>query len=72
LNNLDDEEKELDEKRKKLTEIKDILFAVIEEIDEAIGYESGKEKQEEENNLNYYKGSRSRAGQYTRMDRPGR
>jgi hypothetical protein len=37
FNNLDDEEKEIDEKTKnKLIEIKDILFDVIEEIDEAI------------------------------------
>jgi hypothetical protein len=50
FNNLDDEEKELDEKTKnKLIEIKDILFDVIEEIDEAIGYESDKEEDEAEN-----------------------
>ncbi len=51
--NLDDEEKELDEKTKnKLIEIKDILFDVIEEIDEAIGYDSTyeSEKEEEEEN----------------------
>ena len=48
FNNLDDEEKELDEKTKnKLIEIKDILFD--EEIDEAIGYESDKEEDEAEN-----------------------
>ncbi len=36
FDNLDDEEKELDEKTKyKLIEIKDILFDGIEEIDEA-------------------------------------
>ncbi len=45
FNYLDDEEKELDEKTKnKLIEIKDILFDVIEEIDEAIGNESDKEE----------------------------
>ena len=50
FNNLDDEGKELDEKTKnKLVEIKDILFDMIEEIDEAIGYESEKEEGEEEN-----------------------
>ena len=32
-----------------LIEIKDILFDVIEEIDEAIGYESDKEEDEAEN-----------------------
>ncbi len=54
LNNLDDKEKESDEKTKtKLIEIKDISFDVIEEIDEAIGYESDKEEDEAEN-LNYY------------------
>jgi hypothetical protein len=43
-------EKELDEKTTtKLLEIKDILFDVIEEIDEAIGYESEKEDEEENN-----------------------
>jgi hypothetical protein len=48
FNNLDDENKELDEKTKnKLIEIKDILFDVIEEIDEAIGYGSEKEEEEE-------------------------
>ena len=48
FNNLDDDEKELDEKTKnKLTEIKDILFDVIEEIDEAIGYQSDNEEEEE-------------------------
>jgi len=50
FNNLDDDEKELDEKTKnKLIEIKDVLFDVIEEIDEAIGYESDKEEDEAEN-----------------------
>jgi hypothetical protein len=51
FNNLDDEEKELDEKTKNkfLIEIKDILFDVIEEIDEAIGYESDNEEDEAEN-----------------------
>ncbi len=48
FNNLDDDEKELDEKTKnKLIEIKDILFDVIEEIDEAIGYQSDNEEEEE-------------------------
>ena len=50
FNNLEDDEKELDEKTKnKLIEIKDVLFDVIEEIDEAIGYESEKEEEEEKN-----------------------
>ena len=50
FNNLEDNEKELDEKTKnKLIEIKDVLFDVIEEIDEAIGYESEKEEEEEKN-----------------------
>jgi hypothetical protein len=50
FNNLDDEEKEIDEKTKnKLIEIKDILFDVIEEIDEAIGYQSDNEEEEKEN-----------------------
>ena len=50
FNNLDDDNKELDEKTKnKLIEIKDILFDVIEEIDEAIGYQSDNEEEEEEN-----------------------
>ena len=49
FNNLDDEEKEIDEKTKnKLIEMKDILFDVIEEIDEAIGYQSGSEEEEKE------------------------
>ena len=47
FNNLDDEQKELDEKTKnKLIEYKDILFDVIEEIDEAIGYQSDNEEEE--------------------------
>lgn len=47
FNNLDDDEKELDEKTKnKLIEYKDILFDVIEEIDEAIGYQSDNEEEE--------------------------
>jgi len=50
FNNLDDEQKELDEKTKnKLREYKDILFDVIEEIDEAIGYQSDNEEEEKEN-----------------------
>jgi hypothetical protein len=50
FNDIGDVEKELDEKPKnKLIEIKDILFDVIEEIDEGIGYESDKEKEEAEN-----------------------
>lgn len=50
FNNLDNEEKELDEKTKnKLIEYKDILFDVIEEIDEAIGYQSDNEEEEKEN-----------------------
>ncbi len=50
FNNLDDENKELDEKTKnKLIEIKDFFFDLIEEIDEAIGYESEKEEEEENN-----------------------
>ena len=50
FNNLDDDNKELDEKTKnKLIEIKDILFDVIEEIDEAIGYQSESEEEEKEN-----------------------
>lgn len=50
FNNLDDEQKELDEKTKnKLIEYKDILFDVIEEIDEAIGYQSDDEEEEKEN-----------------------
>ena len=50
FNNLDDDNKEVDEKTKnKLIELKDILFDVIEEIDEAIGYESDKEEDEAEN-----------------------
>ena len=50
FNNLDDDKKELDEKTKnKLLEIKDNLFDVIEEIDEAIGYQSDNEEEEEEN-----------------------
>ena len=48
FNNLDDDEKELDEKTKnKLIEYKDILFDVIEEIDEAIGYQSDNEEEED-------------------------
>lgn len=48
FNNLDDENKELDEKTKnKLIEYKDILFDVIEEIDEAIGYQSDNEEEKE-------------------------
>ena len=48
INNLDDDNKELDEKTKnKLIEYKDILFDVIEEIDEAIGYQSDNEEEEE-------------------------
>ena len=48
FNNLDDDNKELDEKTKnKLIEYKDILFDVIEEIDEAIGYQSDNEEEEE-------------------------
>jgi len=48
FNNLDDDNKELDEKTKnKLIEMKDILFDVIEEIDEAIGYQSDNEEEEE-------------------------
>ncbi len=51
FNNLDNEEKELDEKTKnKLIEFKDILFDVIEEIDEAIGYQSDDEEEEEKEN----------------------
>jgi hypothetical protein len=51
---LDNDETELDEKTKsKLLEIKDILFDVIEDIDEAIGYESEKEKEEENKLINY-------------------
>ena len=49
--------KELDEKTKnKLLEIKDNLFDVIEEIDEAIGYQSDneEEEEEEEEEENYY------------------
>jgi hypothetical protein len=47
FNNLDDDNKELDEKTKnKLIEMKDILFDVIEEIDEAIGYQSDNEEEE--------------------------
>ena len=47
FNNLEDNEKELDEKTKnKLIEIKDVLFDVIEEIDEAIGYQSDNEEEE--------------------------
>ena len=47
FNNLDDDNKELDEKTiDKLKEIKDILFDVIEEIDEAIGYQSDSEEEE--------------------------
>jgi len=50
FNNLDDDNKELDEKTKnKLIEYKDILFDVIEEIDEAIGYQSDNEEEEKEN-----------------------
>lgn len=50
FNNLDDEQKESDEKTKnKLIEYKDILFDVIEEIDEAIGYQSDDEEEEKEN-----------------------
>lgn len=50
FNNLDDENKELDKKTiEKLIEIKDVLFDVIEEIDEAIGYQSNSEEEEEEN-----------------------
>ena len=50
FNNLDDDNKELDEKTKnKLIEMKDILFDVIEEIDEAIGYQSDNEEEEKEN-----------------------
>ena len=50
LNNLDDDNKELDEKTKnKLIEMKDILFDVIEEIDEANGYQSDMEEEEKEN-----------------------
>jgi hypothetical protein len=50
FNNFDDDEKELDDKTKnKLIEIKDVLFDGIEEIDEAIGYESEKEEDEAEN-----------------------
>ena len=53
FNNLDDDEKELDEKTKnKLLEIKDNLFDVIEEIDEAIGYQSDNEEEEAEENKN--------------------
>lgn len=48
FNNLDDDNKELDEKTKnKLIEYKDILFDVIEEIDEAIGYQSDNEEEKE-------------------------
>jgi hypothetical protein len=48
FNNLDDDIKELDEKtKKKLIEYKDISFDVIEEIDEAIGYQSDNEEEEE-------------------------
>ena len=48
FNNLDNDEKELDEKTKnKLIEYKDILFDVIEEIDEAIGYQSDNEEEED-------------------------
>lgn len=51
FNNLDDDNKELDEKTKnKLIEMKDILFDVIEEIDEAIGYQSDNEEEEEKEN----------------------
>ena len=51
FNNLDDDEKEIDEKtKKKLIEFKDILFDVIEEIDEAIGYQSDNEEEEKEEN----------------------
>ncbi len=51
---MDNDETELDEKTKsKLLEIKDILFDVIEDIDEAIGYESEKEKEEENKLINY-------------------
>jgi len=51
FNNLDDDEKELDEKTKnKLLELKDNLFDAIEEIDEAIGYQSDNEEEEEEEN----------------------
>ena len=47
FNNLDDDNKELDEKTKnKLIEMKDILFDVVEEIDEAIGYQSDNEEEE--------------------------
>ena len=47
FNNLDDDNKELDEKTKnKLIEMKDILFDVIEEIDEAIGSQSDNEEEE--------------------------
>ena len=35
--------------KNKLLEIKDNLFDVIEEIDEAIGYQSDNEEEEEEN-----------------------
>ncbi len=46
FNNLDDEEKELDEKTKNiLTEIKDILWCNWE-IDKAIGYDLEKEEDE--------------------------
>ena len=49
FNNLDNEEKELDEKTKnKLIEYKDILFDVIEEIDEAIGYQSDDDEEKDE------------------------
>ena len=48
FNNLDDDNKELDKKTiEKLIEIKDMLFDVIEEIDEAIGYQSDSEEEEE-------------------------
>ena len=51
FNNLDDDNKELDEKTKnKLIEMKDILFDVIEEIDEAIGYQSDNDEEEEKEN----------------------
>ena len=53
FNNLDDDKKELDEKTKnKLLEIKDNLFDIIEEIDEAIGYQSDNEEEEAEENKN--------------------
>ncbi len=47
FNNLDDDNKELDKKTiNKLVEYKEILFDVIEEIDEAIGYQSDNEVEE--------------------------